>query len=283
MQKLAFLFIIKDIMDKNLLIAFKEYSALKHKQPYFYSIESSGQVLYYFGAEHKKDPRHPQFELLQEKWKEFLQKTFGGKSIVVFEGSVNINKETTLDEAIQKYGESGAIVFMGEKAHIVSTRPEPTIKDEADRLLREFSRDEIFYFYIVRGVVSWQRSLVRKEFDEFVRQNIKRYKEALEWSDFDFSFETVKKVHQQIFGKKFDLDDRDFISKIPNPTYDESRINEIARMSSTIRNMAILDCIESYWQKGYSIFVVYGASHAVMQEPAIKSLMSQEVSAKIAS
>ncbi|OHA79923.1 MAG: hypothetical protein A2747_01745 [Candidatus Yonathbacteria bacterium RIFCSPHIGHO2_01_FULL_44_41] len=260
-------------MDKNLLISFKEYSAIKHKQPYFYTVESSDQVLYYFGAEHKKDPNHPQFERLQNDWNEFLQKTSGTKSIVVFECNVNITNEIMLKEAIEKYGESGAIVFWAEQAHIASVRPEPTIKDEAKVLLEDFSRDEIFYFYIIRGIVSWQRATVRKEFDEFIKLNIKRYEDVLGWSDFDFSFETVKKVHQQIFGREFNLDDKDFLIKIPNPTCDESRINEVARKSSMIRNIAILDCIENYWQEGYNIFVVYGASHAVMQEPVIKSLV----------
>ncbi len=260
-------------MDKNLLISFKEYSAIKHERPYFYFVESFKRVLYYFGAEHKKDPAHPQFKFLQKEWQEFLHKTSGTKSVVIFEGSVNTNHQTTLEEAIEKYGESGAIVFFADQVHVPSVRPEPTIKDEVGKFLKDFSQDEIFYFYIIRGIASWQRAPVRKEFDEFVKLNIKRYQDELGWSDFDFSFETIKRIHGHIFGKEFDLDDKDFIAKIPNPMLNESKINEIARKSSTIRNIAILDCIEKYWLEGYNIFIVYGASHAVMQERAIKDMV----------
>lgn len=260
-------------MDKNLLISFKEYSAIKHERPYFYSIKSSDQFLYYLGAEHKKDPAHPQFEFLQGKWQEFLQKTSVTKSIVIFEGSVNIDSVTALKEAIEKYGESGAIVFWANQEHIPCFRPEPTIEYEAEKLLKEFSKEEVFYFYIIRGLVTWQRTVVRKEFDEYIKANIKRYQDIFNWANFDFLFDTVKKIHKQIFNKEFDLNEKEYIAKIPSPSFEMSRINEIARKSSTIRNIAILDCIEKYWLEGYNIFIVYGASHAVMQERAIKDMV----------
>lgn len=265
-------------MNKNLLMSFEEYSIIlnKHERPYFYSIKSSDQFLYYFGSRHTNEPAHPQFEFLQKEWQDFLQKTkiSKEKSIVIFEGNVNSNNLVALTpkEVIQKYGESGAIVFWANQEHIPYFRPEPTIEYEAEKLLKEFSKEEIFYFYIIRGIVTWQRTIIRKEFDEYLKANIKRYQDVFNWSNFDFSFDTVKKMHKQIFGKEFDLNDKEYIAKIPSPSFKESRINEIARKSSTIRNIAILDCIEKYWMEGYNIFVVYGANHAVMQEQAIKSL-----------
>lgn len=257
-------------MNTDLLITFKEYSTIKHERPYFYSVTSANQVLYYFGAEHKKDPEHPQFELLNVKWQDFLTKTRGGKAVVFYEEKVNEKNLTSLSQAIEQHGESGAIVYWANKEHVPCVRPEPTIKDEVEELLKNFSADEIFYFYIMRGIASWQRTALRKEFNEFIETNIKRYREDLSWENFDFSFETVKRTHRYIFGKELDLADTAFIAKIPNPIYDESNINNIARASSTIRNITILHNIENYWQEGYNVFVVYGASHAVMQERALK-------------
>lgn len=260
-------------MNKELLISFKEYMPIKHGQPYFYTIEFAHQILYYFGAEHTKDPTHPQFKLMEEKWQEFLRKTPATKLVVIVEGNTNVTEQTTLIEAIKKYGESGAAIFWAKQAHVTSVRPEPSIKDEAEKLLKDFSREEVFYFYTIRGIVSWQRGGEQTGFDEFIRSNIKRYKDVLCWPGFDFSFELIKNIHRKIFSEEFNLDDKGFIAKIPNPTFDLSIINEIARMSSTIRNISILDYIEGYWQEGHTIFIVYGASHAVMQEPAIKSLV----------
>lgn len=260
-------------MNKELLLSEEEYRAIgKYNIPYIYSIKSGSQILYYFGSKHVWDPLHPQFELLQKEWQEFLQKTTGLKSVVVVEGNVNLDNITTLEEVVEKYGESGAIVFLANQAHIPSSRPEPTIKDEVEELLKVFSRDEIFYFYMIRGIVSWQRAVVRKDFDEFVKINAKRYKDALDWHDFDFSFELVKKIHKQIFSEEFDQNDKELF-KILNSMFGRTKITEIAKKSIKIRDFSIMECIEKYWQEGYCLFIVYGSVHAVMQERAIRDMI----------
>lgn len=261
-------------MDKNLLISFEEYSTIKHNNPYVYSVESQNQFLLYFGAEHKKNPLDPQFELIKEKWNEFLKKIGKSKSVVIFEGIANLDDKTTIEEAIKKYGESGAVVNLAKEAGIPFIRPEPIINYEAEDLLKEFTKDEIFYFYVIRSLSSWLRSADLADFKNFIERIVQRYKTELGWADYNFSFDpTIIRIHAEIFNKNFDLIDKDFISKIVSPMHHKSRINDIARMSTTIRNLEILRTIEDYWQRGYNIFIVYGASHAVMQERAIKNLV----------
>lgn len=260
-------------MNKKLLLSEEEYSAFgKYDIPYVYSIKSGGQILCYFGSKHTWDPSHPQFELLQKEWQEFLQKTAGLKSVVIFEGNTGFDATATLKEVIEKYGESGAIVFWANQEHIPSFRPEPTIQDEVKELLRDFSRSEIFYFYMIRGIISWQRAIVRKEFDEFVKLNARRYQDALGWPDFDFSFESVKETHKQIFSREFDQNDKDLFKTL-NSMFGKTRITEIAKKSVNIRDLSILECIEKYWQEEYCVFVVYGSVHAVMQERAIRDMV----------
>ena len=264
-------------INTDLLLSDEEHLALpkeiRQKVPYLYSFECNGQILFYFGSKHVMDPKHPQFEFLHEKWQDFLQKTSGTKSIVIYEGVANINRQATLKEVIEKYGESGAIVYWANQEHLPCFRPEPTIEYEVEKLLKEFSKVEVFYFYIIRGIVTWQRTVIRKEFDEYIRVSIKHYQDVFNWSNFDFSFDTVKKMHKQIFGKEFDLNDKEYIAKIPSPSFEMSRINEIARRSSTIRDIAILEHIGKYWSEGYNIFIVYGSNHARKQERAIKDMV----------
>ena len=255
-------------MNKKLLLSFDEYSAIKHESPYFYSVKSTEQTLYYFGALHSKDISHSQFEILQSKWQDFLNKTKSQKRIVFFEGIVDVKQLTTLEESIKKYGESGAIVFLANQSNISIHRPEPDMKREIKEMLSDFSKDEIFYFYISRAINHWQRGMVmRKDFDEFLGFNIERFHSATGWKDFVFSFETFKRIHKQNFDKELDLDDKSLLRKITNPTIKETVFNKIARKSSTIRNIFILEQIEEKWQEGYSIFIVYGSGHAVMQAP----------------
>jgi len=261
-------------MNKKLLLSFEEYSAIMHEHPYFYSIESNKQILYYFGAEHSKDIFHSQFEILEEKWNDFLNKTNPKKRMVFFEGKVDAKQLVTLEDSIKKYGESGAIVFWANQSNVPSHRPEPDIKIEIEKLLDDFTKDEIFYFYLGRAIGHWQHGMVmQKDFDKFLCFNIERYKTILDWEDFVFSFETFKRIHKQIFGKELDLNDKNLLRKSTSPTIKGTVFNEIARESSTIRNIFMLDQIEEKWQKGYSIFIVYGSGHAVMQEDVIRSLV----------
>lgn len=269
-------------MNKNLLLTIEEYEALpetiKGRVPYIYWLNNKGQSLFYFGAKHIMDPKHPQFEYLHEQWLNFLDDKPKEDIIVIHEARVNATllmpDLTTYEDAVKKYGESGAIVFWANQANVQSFCPEPTIQDDANELLKKFSKEEVFYFYMMRGINSWQRRSEPKDFNDFVLKSSNRYKEAFGWEGFNFAFNpTLLEVHRKIFGKEFDLSDIDFISNIPIPLGNLSVINDVARMSSQGRNFAILDCIAKFWEEGKNIFVAYGATHAIMQERVIREMV----------
>ena len=71
-----------------------------------------------------------------------------------------------------------------------------------------------------------------------------------------------------------DLLDKDFYISISDPTEDYSNINRILRESSLVRDKYIVKQIQKYWKEGKDIFIVYGASHAVMQEAAIRYIVA---------
>lgn len=267
-------------INTDLLLSNEEHLALpndvKWKTPYLYFFEHAGQVLYYFGSKHVMNPKHPQFETLHEKWQDFLGKTRHKKLIVIYEGNVIEKNLASLDHAIEQHGESGAIVYWASKDHVHCFRPELTIIDETNKLLKEFSREDIFYFYMMRGIVTWQRKVDPKDFDEFIARNIQRYQKELDWSGFDFSFESAfARVHKKIFGNEFSLEDKDFLLRVQSPSFKESHINIISEKSCRIRDIAILEHIEKYWFEGYNIFIVYGANHARIQERAIKNMVEE--------
>lgn len=265
-------------VNVDLLLSPEEYLALpeetRRKIPYIYSLENQGQILCYFGSKHVSDPKHPQIEFIHEKWNEFFNKVQNNKAVVIHEGNVNEGSQLSIEQAIEQSSESGAIVYWAKKAQVSCFRPEPTIATEAGELLKEFSKDYIFYFFMMRGIATWLRKIVLGNFDEYIAKNIQRYQKELDWPDFDFSFESaIVNVHKKIFAQEFGLEDSDFIRKIPSPAYKISIINGVAQRSSKIRDVAILKHIGDYWEKGYNIFIVYGGSHAKMQERALRDMI----------
>jgi hypothetical protein len=94
------------------------------------------------------------------------------------------------------------------------------------------------------------------------------------WENFNFAFDpTVLQIHRKIFGKELDLSDKDAVRRIQSPVSNESVINDIARASLKVRDCAILDSIGKFWEEGKNIFVVYGATHAIIQERAIREIV----------
>ncbi|OJI08517.1 hypothetical protein BK005_00725 [bacterium CG10_37_50] len=265
-------------INADLLLSNKEYLALpkeiKWQVPYLYSFERDGQFLYYFGAKHVMDPKHSQFKFLHEKFQDFLSKNRDKKSVVIYEGNVIKKNLTSLNKAIEQHGESGAIVYWADNDQVPYFRPELTIADETKRLLEEFSQEDIFYFYMMRGIATWLKKVTTEDFDEFVAQNIQRYQKELNWHDFDFSFESsIAKVHKKIFGKEFSLEDKDFIIRVQSSSFKESNINKVSEESCRIRDIAISEHIGRFWHEGYSVFIVYGSYHAKIQERAIKDMV----------
>lgn len=138
-------------------------------------------------------------------------------------------------------------------------------------ILSEFSPEEVEYYYFARIVYQWGNMEEPKpDFSTYVSNFLKGDKHISKWEDFDFSLENMKKIHHSLFGTDFNENDTDFFYSIVNPVELNTVVNKVARASSIYRDEHIIGEIKSYQEQGYSIFIQYGSSHAVMQEPALK-------------
>jgi hypothetical protein len=72
-------------------------------------------------------------------------------------------------------------------------------------------------------------------------------------------------------GKDFNLGENQ--NGYVNPNNIGSRINEIARKTSDVRDENILNEIVKYWSEGKSVFVVFGSGHLIIQEPALREIL----------
>lgn len=256
-------------MKKYNLLSFKEYSKKKHTTPYFYSINRGGQFLFYVGFHHSNDPKNPDFKILKKYWQEFLKKTKSGNCLVLNEGGTR-KLENSEKKAIKIGGAASLVTFWASKAGIETLSPEPTKEIELKHLLKKFTKEEIIYFYFIRRVSQYHRLLVKPKFEEYLGEFLKREKKETKWKNFDFSLEHIYKIHRKIFGFDFNPKDKQFAVEQSNPTIFKSKINDVARETTITRDNWIIGEIEKFWEEGKSLFIVYGSSHAIMQEPAIK-------------
>lgn len=259
-------------MNKNLLMTYEQYVTLgKFIGTYTYKVNKNNKYLYYFGSRHSFDLKHEQFESIRKFFNDFVIKTEGTKRIVLVEGG-NWPVEQNEEIAIKKYGEMGFTAYLANQYGIERKSPEPTKIDINAKLLRYFSKKEILYFRFLLRTEQWQKLVEKPLFKTYIETRLKNFETTLGWSDISFSLENLYAIHKELFHTSFDENDTDFIKRILNPINKLSPLNKILCLDSEIRDQFVLSEVEKYWNEGTNIFIIYGLTHAVMQEPVLRTL-----------
>lgn len=254
-------------------MSYDQYSKIKHETPYFYISRSKDRLIYYFGSNHSHNPNHSQFNLLKKKWSNFLSDTKDMKTAVIVEAYEISKQETTLEEFIIKYGESGAGAYFAYESKSLLIFGEPQNNKIIDYLLRNFSKEEVLFWYECQAIKFWQRHKRGRNIQEFLSNHTEKYRKLLEWPDLIVSVEFISSIYRKLFNQELNINDEKIFSQITSPISIKSRINELSRSQSVYRNEYMLEQTEKYWKEGYNIFIVHGAGHAVMQEPVIRGLI----------
>jgi hypothetical protein len=256
----------------SLLLNLDEYNKKEFSVPYIYHIEKSNQLLAYFGATHTYDQTHPQFQKLEQEWRQF--DSFPSKRKIAFSEGGLRPSSGSLEDALQKHGEQGYLKWLADQSGIEIFCPDPDVSSIYAGLKSKYSQDEIFYYLVIEIAYQWNRTDKRNSFPEYFRYYVDKFKNKLQWPRYDFSIVHAKILHKQIFGSMFDPNATRFFARQLDPAQKNSKFNQLSRDETILRDVAIVAGIKEYWEKGYSIFVVFGSGHAVIQERALKQLLT---------
>jgi len=255
------------------LMTFEEYKNIKkHNIPYFYIIKFGDNFLYYFGEKHSFDFQDGQWVVMKNFWSDFLENTINKKRIVFIESGKPVIKETE-EKAIREGGGSGLATFLASKENIGVICPEPNMSYQFSELEKYFKHEEIEYYFFARTVAQWHRNNPKPDFKKYIQSFLDRDKKASGWDDIDFTVEGMEKIHKNIFNTEFNQEDRNFFVETASPVKLKTVVNKVNRRCSDIRNLYIIEQIKKYTDEGYSIFLEYGAAHAVMQEPLLRETL----------
>jgi hypothetical protein len=266
---------------EDYLISQDEYARIDHPVPYNFQIEANGKLLSYFGARHSSDPKDPMFDELERNFKD------AKPDLVLIEGARNIAQATTLlkvqkvplsrDEIIRKHGESIYAASLAISDSIEVESPEPDRAEEVATMeKRGFSREEIFSYYCGRVFAQYLRRQDKPILEEYMTPYLRSFQDDAGWKGFDFSLPALLKTCEKFSGHALDPDSLD-ISELTDPIKREGqpwgRLNEVAAASNRFRDEHIIGRIEQSLKGHSRIFIVFGSSHAVIQEPAIRKIM----------
>ena len=262
-----------DLSSSKYLMTYPEYCSKKQTVPYIFTINNNDQVLHYFGARHSFDPSHSQFLKLKECWKTFLEQTKNKPRVVLVETRVDKNIGRYKSESFVVYDkcESGFIQYLANKEKIMVDCPEPSSKLITDLLLNDFLPEEVQYLYFARVAYQWNQFLIKPIFENYISRFLAQGARRHNWNG---SLGNIKRIHRKLFNTEFDAKDKSFFYNITNPTHTKTIINQASQRCTILRDVGIVNSILQYWKMGVNVFVVYGCTHAVMQEPALRKMLS---------
>lgn len=262
--------ILKSIMTAE------EYGRIKHEIPYRFVLQAGGKELHYFGSDHIKDKSSPMFSEIEES---FL---LANPEVVFVEGISGDRtefeeriKKMSRNEVIEKFGEPSFTLKLATERGIDWWCPEPAWEAFFEELLGYgFTKDEIFTWYVLRSLSQYNKKIHSEGFKKYASGYVERLKRNTNWPDFDYTFEHAMNSGEKIIGKKIDVENMEFnyVSPVPRAGREklETVLNRVATASTFIRDRKIVSDIIKAFEKYNKVFIVYGASHAVMQEPALK-------------
>lgn len=280
-------------MDYNPeIMTWDAYSKSKHETPYIFDLKKGNKELFYFGANHTSDPNDPMFARIKEKFAELQPDSVfveGMEQLEVLKNDpekwtagVSYFKSLSEEDVIRKYGEPGFGLKLAIEAGVEFYSPEPKTSEEIKNLLEKgFTREEIFADYVYRQVYQYYRDRenIKMSIEEYLQSGIiETMKENTSWDDFDYSVENLEVIGQSIWGEKADIHKEDFSSERTNPNPGESelqtRITQVAQESSLYRDVYMVRKMKEALAVHNKPFVIFGASHAYMQRPALEKLFN---------
>ncbi|HEX8720305.1 MAG TPA: hypothetical protein VF736_06670 [Pyrinomonadaceae bacterium] len=246
-------------------MSFAEYAKKRHRVPYVLKLNAGRGRLLYFGARHVFGPDDPELTRIEKLWAEFKPE------VAFFEGADPESIPTPAGSRAEVRGESGLVVFLAARDEVPARTLEPSRKGEVALLLEKYSPEEVKVFYVLRQVPQF-RSGTHSESVEAYTENVLGGLSLL--PELKGAPRTVAELEAscaRLFPQLADWRDvpQAWFDPVPSPppTY----LNNVSRILSEFRDRHMLTLLTSQLSAGKRVFAVVGASHVVMQEPALRA------------
>lgn len=259
----------------TLLLPRDKYAEMEQKYGYgptMFEIKNDKQVLFYFGANHSRNPADPQYPALRKYWNEFLEATRDRDRIVLVEGRLRPLMKEDEEKAITNGAEGSLITLFAHKTNISVACPDLN-DDELIKRLPNLNKDEVLLYWFLSWLNNFQKHVDPKpNFEKSAKIWCENQKARKIWEGTEISLPKLKELYKKIIGK--DFNEKENLNDLVNPNKTKTPINRIARVQSDLRDANIAAEIVRHWNEGRSIFVVFGCGHLIIQEPALRKLLS---------
>jgi hypothetical protein len=243
------------------VMTYAEYNDLEHAQPYVLEIDAGAGALLYFGSSHTTNPADAQIDSIRRLWNAFRP------TLALAEARKSGRR--SVDGAIRTFGESAAPVFLAKEAGIPVYTLEPPLELEIATMLREWSRERLLIFYVLRSYTA--RAVARRS-DGQARELIR---DRGKWPGLEGTMRSVADMDSIWRREMPDGPDwRTLPWESTWPNRNDTWLNALSAGLNRVRDQYMLAVIADLVRKGERVFAVVGSSHVVMQETALREKLS---------
>lgn len=238
---------------KDSIVPFRDYSAYaNHPRPFI--VEGENYVI--IGAPHTKDPRHPDFRIIQQKWKHL------NPTVALVESRLGCLVPYLMDP-VKNYGEGGFVKKLANKNGVPVYTWDLSKEALATALQDSFSKEQIALAQILDPYFSNLRFGKPASPENYIQPFLSR----AAYTGQEAGFRNVAAVDQQ--WKKYFPDGpdwRDLSDEKSLPGY----LSPMMARSNDLRNRQLVGVVKELTAKNERVFLICGASHAFCVAPAFR-------------
>lgn len=276
-----------DQIISQMLMTPIEHQKASYYIPYRYEIATRRGALHYFGTRHFLDSSNHQFEKLCDTVRtlkpsivvvEHHHELVRGSAPEVRERFIETVQRFSLEESVS-LSESGLATKLALEVGAEVECPEPTDRERFLALERKgFSHEQIASYYMARAASMlplWQDRMNLGELLEFRR---KQLAPNWPWEQHLLTVTAVDSYLRRTFNMGlFEAPNEALVSIVaplkPDTYFDYTVLNSIATSEVTFSDIRIVSRLIQIAAEFDTILVVYGSSHAVRQEKALRELL----------
>ena len=244
------------------------------KTPYIIDVSKGNKRVVFVGCDHQVPFTHPQFGAI-EKYFKALQ-----PQVCFHEGGpvADSLRFKTLKEAVEKYGETGALKLWADSAGIKMHDGDMSAKEEFTLTSKYHTQEEWYLYYIVERIIIpfYYDKNGKLPLDSVFNKDTRGYftRNGLKMTTEQLNFNHFKTVYQKYTGKPFDIQTVDIEAfDYVNPN---CRFCAIGRTSKMVRDSVLLTKIDNALNQYDRIMVTFGHGHALAVEPALKEIINRK-------
>ncbi|PCC72189.1 hypothetical protein SAMN02745121_01398 [Nannocystis exedens] len=250
------------------ILSHEEYADIEHDMPYVLRFAREDGALLFFGAKHIDDAGDAQVARIAALWAEF-------RPTLAFNEGGDPPVEASLVTAAARFGESGLVRFLARRDGVPAASIEPSMRAQVEALRTSgFSDEQILVFFVLRQVPQ-HRARAGVPMDEARLVEVLRHFHAATGISAPATADELASASARLLPPLRHWSEAPAAWFDPVFTRPAAFTNAANRRVSQVRDAWVVELLADRMRRGERVFATMGASHVVMQEPALRARLGR--------